>query len=120
MMDNNNRIDVSKIPPASVYIDSAVAKKMLEADSGRSLGKSVDRANTFEFIYGVLGLIVGVVCVVGGLILFLHGITGSTSWTAVVLGAESKVSDAAPGAVFGILGFFIIYVTRYRFTVGRR
>jgi hypothetical protein len=75
------------------------------------------RANAYEFWYAVLGLVVGITCVVGGLVLFLHGVTGSTSWTAKVLGAESQVSDAAPGVVFGILGFFIIYVTRYKVRV---
>jgi hypothetical protein len=71
------------------------------------------RASTYHLWYSVLGLIVGAVCVLSGVVLFLHGVAGNTSWTASLLGLNSKITDAAPGVVFAILGFFVIYVTRY-------
>ena len=67
----------------------------------------------YQFWYSVFGLLVGTAFAAGGITLFIHGVTGSTSWTAKVLGLTSQVSDAAPGSIFGILGFFIIWVTRY-------
>ncbi len=71
------------------------------------------RTNKFQFLYSVLGLIVGVLCVLCGLKLFLNGVPGPTSWTIQAFGLKSYVSGALPGVVFAILGFLIIYVTRY-------
>jgi hypothetical protein len=71
------------------------------------------RANLYQFIYSVLGLIVGVVCVISGVVLFLHGVTGHTSWTTRILGASSQLSDAGPGVIFAVLGLFVIWSTRY-------
>ena len=71
------------------------------------------RISLFQLIYSLCGLILGLVCIIGGIILFLHGIVGSTSWTARMLGAESKISDAAPGAVLFIVGLFVVLVTRF-------
>jgi hypothetical protein len=72
------------------------------------------KAAQYQFWYSVLGLIVGTICVVGGIILFIHGIVGRTSWTASVLGMNSQLTDAAPGSIFGILGLFIIWVTKFK------
>ena len=49
---------------------------------------------------------------IGGIILFLYGVAGSTNWTAKILGAESNMTDAAPGAVLFIVGLFIVLITR--------
>ena len=68
-----------------------------------------------EYGYGKLGLAVGLICVLGGIALFLNGIAGSTSWTAKVIGAESEISDAAPGAVLFVVGIFIVFITRPKF-----
>ena len=68
-----------------------------------------------EYGYGKLGLTIGLICVLGGIGLFLNGIAGSTSWTAKVIGAESEISDAAPGAVLFVVGVFIVFITRPKF-----
>jgi len=65
-----------------------------------------------EYIYGMLGLVLGLAAIIGGVILALHGVAGSTSWTAKVLGLESKINDAAPGVVLFIVGLFMIWVTK--------
>lgn len=67
----------------------------------------------FQFWYSVMGLIVGVLCVLCGLILFLRGVKGGTSWSIEVLGLRSHITGALPGVVFAIVGFLIIYITRY-------
>ncbi len=71
------------------------------------------QATQFQLVYSLAGLVLGLVCIVGGIILFLNGVTGSTSWTAKILGAESNLSDAAPGAVLFVVGLFVVFVTRY-------
>src|SRR5262245_5157477 len=80
---------------------------------------TVERLSKHHLIYSLLGLVLGLVCVVGGIVLFLHGVVGSTSWTAKAFGAESHITDAAPGAVLFIVGLFIVFSTRYVFKVIR-
>ena len=69
-----------------------------------------------QLIYSLVALILGLACIVGGLVLFLNGVAGSTSWVASILGAKSELSDAPAGVVLFVVGFFIVFVTRYRFT----
>jgi len=73
----------------------------------------------YHLIYSLAGLFLGCVCIIGGMILFLNGVIGSTSWTAKIIGAESNLVDAAPGAVLFIVGLFIVYVTRFSAKVQR-
>ncbi len=75
------------------------------------------RFSLYQLIYSLSGLVLGLASVVGGVILFLNGVAGSTSWTAKMLGAESQVSDAAPGAVLFIVGLFVVIVTRFTIKV---
>jgi len=70
----------------------------------------------YELIYAIIGQVLGLVCIMGGLALFLNGIVGSTSWTAKIVGAESKITDAPPGAILFIVGLFLVFVTRYKFS----
>ena len=69
----------------------------------------------FELIYSIIGQFLGLICILGGVILFINGVAGSTSWTAKILGAESTITDAAPGAILFIVGLFFVFVTRYKF-----
>jgi len=66
-----------------------------------------------QFLYSFAGLILSGVCIFGGLLLYYRGISGSASWTAMLLGIESGLSDAAPGAILFIVGFFIVSATRF-------
>lgn len=77
----------------------------------------VKELSKHQLLYSIAGLIVGAGCMLGGIVLFLNGVTGSTSWTAKLLGAESQLSDAAPGAVLFIVGLFIVLITKYVFNV---
>ncbi|MGV1720679.1 hypothetical protein ACT4MC_19110 [Vibrio furnissii] len=69
----------------------------------------------YELINAILGQFLGFVCILGGVALFFNGVAGSTSWTAKILGAESTITDAAPGVVLFIVGLFFVVVTRYKF-----
>lgn len=77
----------------------------------------IGRVARYEFAYAILGLTVGLICIVLGLVLFLHGAQGTTSWTARLLGLQTDVTDAAPGVMFGLVGLFVIFVSRYRFMI---
>jgi hypothetical protein len=70
------------------------------------------RVVVFEYIYGILGLLLGLACILGGVILGLRGVTGSTSWTADALGLSSNINDATPGVVLFVVGIFLVWITK--------
>ena len=70
-----------------------------------------------HLIYSLAGLVLGLACILGGIVLALHGITGSTSWTASFIGTTSEISDAGPGVVLFVVGLFIVWVTRFSIAV---
>lgn len=74
----------------------------------------VASAVKFEYIYGMLGLVLGLASIICGMILGLNGVAGATSWTARLLGLESKINDAAPGVVLFIVGIFLVWITKPR------
>jgi hypothetical protein len=67
-----------------------------------------------EYRYAILGLSLGILAIIGGVVLGLNGVAGSTSWTASLLGLESKINDAGPGVVLFVVGLFMIHTTRPR------
>jgi hypothetical protein len=72
-----------------------------------------------RFIYSMAGLILGLLCIVGGMLLFLNGVAGSSSWTAKIMGGDSTLTDAAPGAILFIVGLFVVFITRYKMKLDR-
>lgn len=68
-----------------------------------------------QLIYSVIGLIFGVFAIFGGIYLFGQGVIGSSDWEIKLLGAESKIEQAAPGAILFIVGLFMVFITRYKF-----
>lgn len=62
-----------------------------------------------------IALFLGCSSILAGLILFLCGMFGSTSWTDRTLAAPIEVSDAAPGSALIIAGFFIVAVACFKF-----
>lgn len=89
-----------------------VCNALIDPASDSSVQAMVARQ---QFIYSQFGLLVGAGCMVGGVYLFIKGITGSLDWNLQILGASSELSNAAPGAVLFIVGVFVIFITRYVF-----
>jgi hypothetical protein len=90
-------------------------KELLAQQEG--YGWQHDQSNDYirlKFIYSVIGLILGLVCIISGVVLFFNGVAGSTSWAAKVMGLESSVAEAAPGTVIFIVGLFVVWTTRYK------
>jgi len=67
----------------------------------------------------MMGLVLGIVSMIGGISLLLSGVAGSTSWTTKILGNQSTITDAAPGAVLFVVGLFGVIVTRYKVKMNR-
>lgn len=69
----------------------------------------------YQLIYSIAGLGLGLTCTIGGMVLFLMGVAGALDWYASMLGFESKITQAAPGAVLFVVGLFVVWITRYKF-----
>jgi len=86
---------------------------LLVGDPRRVPPKTQEALSRHHLIYSICGLVLGLVCVIAGVVLFFAGVTGAMSWTAKFLGAESQILDAAPGAVIFIVGLFIVWITKF-------
>jgi hypothetical protein len=71
------------------------------------------RLAVLQLIYSLAGLVFGLACVGGGILLFFHGVTGSSSWIGEFIGVQSKLSDAAPGTVLFVVGLAVVWLTRF-------
>jgi hypothetical protein len=103
----------------SPYKPQVAAVPCADVDADFVDKTTLKKVPLYELIYSILGLLLGLACIVGGILLFFHGVTGSASWTAKFIGAESKLSDAAPGVVLFVVGGLIVFVTRFRFIAHR-
>ncbi|MGA9770060.1 MAG: hypothetical protein WBV94_13540 [Blastocatellia bacterium] len=110
----------SGIKPGTEKEDSTSGdKKAISPDTaahhingGSASERLIAEAIKGEYSYAKLGLTLGLSSIIGGMILGLNGVAGSTSWTASVFGLESKINDAAPGVVLFVVGIFYIWITR--------
>jgi len=84
------------------------------AEQNPELAKDLARR---EGVKSTLGLIVGLICVVGGLALIYAGVEGSIDWTLKAAGLESKLAKASPGVIMVVAGVIIIVATRFRYIV---
>lgn len=97
--------DAYRIQEVSVTVPNGVPSRILEeAIKG-------ERQNATR------GLIAGVAVILIGAILVILGATGNIGWTFKVPGMSSELSNASPGVVAMILGFLIIWTTRFQVSV---
>jgi apolipoprotein N-acyltransferase len=75
------------------------------------------RLVVLQLIYSLAGLVLGLSCVIGGILLFFHGVAGPTSWVGEFIGVQSKLSDAAPGTVLFVVGLLVVWLTRFNVRV---
>ncbi len=71
------------------------------------------RLATLQLIYSLAGLVLGLACVIGGILLFFHGVVGASSWVGEVIGVKSQLSDAAPGTLLFVVGLAVVFLTRF-------
>jgi len=68
----------------------------------------------FQFRYATLGLLLGLLCMLGGFCLCLFGATSSTKdWTASLLGFHSSAADMPAGAMMIVAGVIVVFITRF-------
>jgi len=57
---------------------------------------------------------IGLSCMIGGVIICLRRVSGATNWDVNLLGLHSRITDAAPGALLLIIGLMLVFITRFR------
>jgi hypothetical protein len=77
------------------------------------------RSLRYRFIYSMTGLVIGLACLIGGIVLFLNGVAGSATWTSKIMGSDSTLSNAAPGVILFVVGLLIVLITRYKMNLDR-
>jgi hypothetical protein len=90
------------------------ASKVKIGPSKFVVGDGDDLLRILQLIYSLCGLLLGLACIIGGVTLFLCGISGATKWTANFIGGGTELTDAAPGAILFVVGLFIVWVTRFK------
>ena len=76
-----------------------------------------EKISFYQMIYSMSGLLLGLVCIIAGIILFANGYFGSTSITAKIIGSEVSIKDTAPGGVLLVIGFMVIAITKFSIKV---
>jgi hypothetical protein len=66
-----------------------------------------------KFVYSIVGLFLGLACILAGVVLGLAGVVGHTSWAASLMGLSTNLTDATPGVVVFVVGVFIVLITRF-------
>jgi hypothetical protein len=67
-----------------------------------------------KFTYSIVGLFLGLFCIVVGAFLGLYGVTGHTSFTDSLLGLSTQSNDAISGLVVFVVGIFMVFITRLK------
>jgi hypothetical protein len=60
----------------------------------------------------LVGLGVGLICIISGVVLLVLGVSGAVTWTVSGLGASSELQTSATGVVIAVVGLAVIYITR--------
>lgn len=109
---HNSQTDGNKsIAPVRRFTRSTPSRREIRQQDSHS-AKLLGDAIKGEHRYAMLGLILGLASIIGAVILCIHGVTGSTSWSAKLLMLSSEINDAVPGVVLFIVGLFIVYATK--------
>lgn len=74
--------------------------------------KYTEKETQYQLIYSLLGLIFGLFCVVGGIIILIDLIIESTGWPVNLVGTRGALG-AVPGFILLATGISIIWLTRF-------
>ncbi|WP_318478982.1 hypothetical protein [Photobacterium leiognathi] len=70
----------------------------------------------YEFLYSIIGFVLAIFCIVSGVFLFItQNDMTTTDWTFKVFTLESILTNGSAGVFCIVVGFLIIFFTRYKF-----
>jgi hypothetical protein len=99
-------------PQPAEDAEPGTAKPKTAKPQDSASAELIRKGIVLEYVYGILGLVLGLAAIIGGVVLGINGVAGSTSWTAKLFSLESQINDAAPGVVLFIVGLFMIIATK--------
>jgi hypothetical protein len=73
-----------------------------------------------KFVYCLVGLFLGLTCILVGAWLCLRGVTGHSSWAVSMLELSSTLNDASPGTVLFTVGVLVVWATRFKVRTERK
>lgn len=100
MVDDENRIFQDRTPEAEIPYSAKPSH----------LWKKVA---LYQMIYSMTGLLIGLFCLISGMILFINGSLGTSSITAKIVGSEININDTAPGGILFAVGLLIVLITKF-------
>jgi len=80
--------------------------------NGKQKDSTIKQLTKYHLIYSIIGCFLGFICIIGGVVLFIMGITGNTNWKFSVFESKSEIVNAAPGVILFVVGLIIIFITR--------
>jgi uncharacterized membrane protein len=81
--------------------------------SGSVSQKNVVRLSRHHLYYSLAGLLVGFVCILGGIALLLVGVTGAVDLGITFGQSKGSLSGAAPGVFLFVVGVGIVFITAF-------
>ncbi len=85
-----------------------------KTDSIASELKNYKKTNIFKFVYSILGMICGMICVMlGSIIIFNDLIKYSIVMKIKMPYLNFEISNAPAGVLFAVIGFLIILISKY-------
>lgn len=76
-----------------------------------------ERAIAVEVFVAKVGVVVGGLAVLGGIVVFVLGLSEAVQWEFTAPGISSKVQTSAAGIVIAIIGVIVIALTRPKIRV---
>lgn len=112
-MNNEDSTNVTRSKSKALRMDSVEINKKFSDNNP----KEVAALSRMQLIYSILGLVVGVLCIIFGTYLYLNGAINNTKWIIDVMNIKSELSDAGPGAVLFVVGLLVIAITKYNIKI---
>lgn len=103
-----NDLESTILRMGSVELDKEFAQENL---------KGVITLSKMQLVYSIVGMGVGLACVLSGGYLSLNGYSNNSKWLITAMDLKSEISDAGPGVILFVVGVLIIYTSRFRVKV---
>jgi hypothetical protein len=105
----DSQVEVGNSGEAEQKIENKPVKESAPNAENRSSNTKLDFRNAQK------GFLCGMVCIFGGVLFIINGVTGKTCWNIKLPGGiETSITNAEPGALLLIIGLVIIIVTQLK------
>lgn len=71
------------------------------------------QATVFQFVYSIVGLLLGIGCIITGIILLIKGILLKQDFNIKVFNFESNLTNTSVGVILFLIGILVIFITKF-------